>query len=125
MTAALSLVSEQGDRQEFDRSRVQMMGAYADATTCRREFVLTYFGEEYEGPCGNCDNCEAGAGAVAEGARPWEVGSTVSHAEWGDGAVQRYDGDQVVVLFETVGYRTLGVELVLERDLLRADRSRP
>jgi ATP-dependent DNA helicase RecQ len=109
-------------RHRFDRSRVEMMRAYAEYDGCRREFVLTYFGEEYEGPCGNCDNCEAGLGDSADGERPWEVGSTVHHAEWGEGAVQRYDGDQVTVLFETVGYRTLGVPLVLERDLLSADR---
>ena len=45
------------------------------------------------------------------------------HEEWGEGTVQRYDGGQVTVLFETVGYRTLGVDLVLERGLLSADRS--
>jgi ATP-dependent DNA helicase RecQ len=110
-------------RHRFDRSRVEMMRAYAEYDGCRREFVLTYFGEEYEGPCGNCDNCEAGLGEPDAGERPWDVGSTVHHAEWGEGAVQRYDGDQVTVLFETVGYRTLGVPLVLERDLLRADRA--
>ncbi|HEX8645638.1 MAG TPA: ATP-dependent DNA helicase RecQ [Thermoleophilaceae bacterium] len=110
-------------RHRFDRSRVEMMRAYAEHGGCRREFVLTYFGEEYEGPCGNCDNCEAGQGEAADGERPWEVGAVVHHAEWGEGAVQRYDGDQVIVLFETVGYRTLGVPLVLERDLLRADRA--
>ena len=49
---------------------------------------------------------------------PFAVGSQVEHAEWGVGDVQRYDDDQVVVLFESVGYKTLGVELVLERGLL-------
>jgi ATP-dependent DNA helicase RecQ len=33
--------------------------------------------------------------------------------------VQRYEGDRVVVLFDAVGYRTLGLEMVLERELLR------
>jgi hypothetical protein len=41
-----------------------------------------------------------------------------SHGEWGDGVVQRYDGGQVAILFEEVGYKTLSVELVVERDLL-------
>jgi ATP-dependent DNA helicase RecQ len=106
-------------RHRFDRSRVEMMRAYAEHDGCRREFVLSYFGEGYQGPCGNCDNCDAGRGEPAPaGERPSELGSTVTHADWGEGAVQRYDGDQVVVLFETVGYRTLGLELVLERGLL-------
>jgi hypothetical protein len=32
--------------------------------------------------------------------------------------VQRYDDDQVVVLFDSVGYKQLGVSLVEERGLL-------
>jgi ATP-dependent DNA helicase RecQ len=121
---AAALAEDQ--RHRFDRSRVEMMRGYAEHEGCRREYVLTYFGEEYEGPCGNCDNCEAGLAAAGDGGeRPWEVGSTVTHAEWGEGAVQRYDGDQVTVLFESVGYRTLGVALVQERGLLTADRPNP
>ena len=111
-------VSEQGDREEFDRSRVQMMGAYADATTCRREFVLTYFGERFEPPCNACDNCEAGLVAANGGPRPFAEGSRVLHERWGGGLVQRYDDDQVVVLFDSVGYKKLGLSLVAERGLL-------
>jgi ATP-dependent DNA helicase RecQ len=114
-------MSEQGDREAFDRSRVQMMGAYADATTCRREFVLTYFGERFEPPCGRCDICEAGlvtAAGRAATSRPFAEGSRVVHSRWGGGLVQRYDDDQVVVLFDSVGYKQLGVSLVEERGLL-------
>jgi ATP-dependent DNA helicase RecQ len=42
----------------------------------------------------------------------------VTHDDWGPGVVQRYDGDRMTVLFETGGYKTLSVELVVERDLL-------
>jgi ATP-dependent DNA helicase RecQ len=110
---------EQQERQQFDRSRVEMMGAYADAGGCRREFVLTYFGERFEPPCGHCDNCEAGRvsrGAVAE--RPFAEGTRVAHPEWGEGVVQRYEEGAVLVLFDSVGYKKLGLELVLERGLL-------
>jgi hypothetical protein len=31
--------------------------------------------------------------------------------------VQRYEEGQIVVLFESVGYKTLGLGLVAERDL--------
>ena len=106
------------ERREWERSRVDMMRAYAEHDHCRRAFVLSYFGEAAPEPCGNCDNCEAGRGRAADGARPFEVGASVRHAEWGEGVVQRYDGDHVVVLFEAVGYRTLSVELVTERGLL-------
>jgi ATP-dependent DNA helicase RecQ len=113
-------VSEQGDREEFDRSRVQMMGAYADARTCRREFVLTYFGERFQPPCGRCDNCDAGlVSAVSEG--PFPAGSRVVHAKWGGGLVQRYEEGQVVVLFDSVGYKKLGLDIVRERDLLKPE----
>lgn len=52
--------------------------------------------------------------------RPFEVGAAVTHSEWGSGEVQRYDGDRVV-LFESVGYRTLDLELVTEKDLLKPE----
>ena len=38
---------------------------------------------------------------------------------WGQGTVQRYDDDQVTVLFDEHGYRELFVPLVLERGLLQ------
>ena len=106
------------ERGAFDRSRLEMIRRYCDHEGCRRDFILSYFGEEHEAPCGNCDNCEAGNGEESNGSVPFPVGSQVEHGEWGVGDVQRYDDDQVVVLFESVGYKTLGVDLVLERDLL-------
>ena len=105
------------ERHSFDRSRIEMVRAYAEHPGCRREFILSYFGEHYEGPCGNCDNCDAGI-ATGAGDEPFAVGSTVTHEEWGEGTVQRYDGDQMTVLFESVGYKTLAVSLVVERGLL-------
>jgi ATP-dependent DNA helicase RecQ len=34
--------------------------------------------------------------------------------------VQRYDEDALVVLFDDVGYKTLALEVVRERDILEA-----
>src|SRR3954469_3599746 len=106
------------ERHAFDRSRVEMMRAYAEHPGCRREFILSYFGEEYEGPCGNCDNCDAGRGQTSAADGPFPVGACVKHPQWGEGAVQRYDGDQMTVLFDAVGYKTLSVELVADGGLL-------
>jgi len=105
-------------RRVFDRSRVDMMRGYAEADGCRRAFLLSYFGEPFEPPCGNCDNCEAGRGEAAADDVPYAVGSRVAHDQWGEGVVQRYDDDAVVVLFDDVGYKTLALGVVRERGLL-------
>ncbi|GAA3290763.1 RecQ family ATP-dependent DNA helicase [Arthrobacter citreus] len=117
-------------REHIDQSRVDMARQYAETTGCRREFLLGYFGEQLGGPCGNCDNCEKAA-AQGEtvpvmpepeqepGVRPFPLQSPVAHSEWGPGMVMSYDDGTVTVLFESEGYKTLSVDLVLEKDLLR------
>ena len=40
-----------------EEARLQSLIAYAEAQGCRRNAMLSYFGEEAGGPCGNCDNC--------------------------------------------------------------------
>lgn len=39
------------------KARLQKMQIYADLPSCRREFLLQYFGDDFAGNCGNCDNC--------------------------------------------------------------------
>ncbi len=108
-------------RRLFDRSRVDMMRAYAEATSCRRAFLLSYFGEPYEPPCGRCDICERGDGAVEDDADlPFAISARVRHGQWGEGTVQRYDTGALVVLFDDVGYKTLALDVVVERGLLDA-----
>ncbi|MEA2248574.1 MAG: ATP-dependent helicase RecQ [Solirubrobacteraceae bacterium] len=109
-------------RREFERSRLEMIRSFAETDGCRREFVLTYFGEPFEAPCGRCDNCRAGlVEAGDDDDAPFALGARVAHPEWGEGVVQRYDGDRaVVVLFDDVGYKTLALDVVIERALLRA-----
>ena len=108
--------TERGD--EVERSRLTMMRRYAEHTGCRRSFLLTYFGQDYPGPCGNCDN-DLAHPEPARAEVPFAVGARVVSERWGEGTVQRYDGDQVTVLFDEHGYRELFVPVVLERDLLR------
>jgi len=110
------------NRRAFDRSRVDMMRAYAETDTCRRGFVLSYFGEPLDGLCGHCDTCDAGRAQAAAAPEdvPFPVGARVAHDEWGEGVVQRYDDEAVVVLFDDVGYKTLALAVVVERALLRA-----
>jgi ATP-dependent DNA helicase RecQ len=111
------------DRHAFDRSRVEMMRAYAERRACRRAFVLGYFGEAFEPPCGACDMCDAGLGlgeAATEEAAGFRAGERVRHPRWGDGTVGRVEGDLITVVFDSVGYKTLDAGLVAERGLLEA-----
>jgi ATP-dependent DNA helicase RecQ len=113
----------QEHRGEFERSRIEMMRGYAEVHDCRREYLLNYFGEEFDEPCGHCDNCEAGVVVEEdEDQEPFPMSSRVTHKKWGLGSVQRYEGDKMVVLFDEFGYKTLDVELVLERGLLEVAR---
>ena len=38
-------------------AKLERMQQYADAHTCRRQILLSYFSEELTEPCGNCDVC--------------------------------------------------------------------
>ena len=38
------------------RNRLDVLVGLVEATTCRRQHLLAYFGEQAQ-PCGNCDNC--------------------------------------------------------------------
>jgi ATP-dependent DNA helicase RecQ len=111
------------DHRRIEQSRLEMLRGYAEDDACRRELLLTYFGEPFEPPCGACDNCEAGLAADPRpdpDDLPFRVDARVRHKAWGLGRVLRYDGDRMVVLFDRAGYRTLSVATVLERRLLRA-----
>ncbi len=44
------------DHKRREVSRLNSLITYAEASSCRRQTLLNYFGEEPE-PCGNCDNC--------------------------------------------------------------------
>jgi len=110
--------------EKVDQSRVEMMRGYAETTECRRQFLLGYFGEQLDEPCGNCDNCSAGTAQRNPGPddhdTPFPVETPVEHSEWGAGVVMRVEDDRVVVLFDDVGYKTLALAAVTENGLLRA-----
>jgi ATP-dependent DNA helicase RecQ len=108
-------------RERVERSRVEMMRGYAETTGCRGQFLLGYFGDELDGPCGHCDVCAAGPpqppAATAQAEVAFPVQSRVQHRDFGPGVVMRHDDDRVTVLFELEGYKTLALGL-LEDDLL-------
>jgi ATP-dependent DNA helicase RecQ len=119
--AVQEALEDEDDRRELERSRLEMIRAFAETDGCRREFVLSYFGEPFDAiPCGRCDNCRAGKVQPPDAtAEPFALGARVAHPEWGEGVVQRYEADRaVIVLFDDIGYKTLALDVVLERDLL-------
>jgi ATP-dependent DNA helicase RecQ len=122
MSVADALAASEAETEredEIERTRLTMMRRYAEHTDCRRAFLLSYFGQDYPGPCGNCDNDVAHAQDPPAHV-PFPVGAHVVSERWGQGTVQRYDGDQAVtVLFDEHGYRELFLPAVLERGLLR------
>jgi ATP-dependent DNA helicase RecQ len=103
-------------KKSYDQSKLAMMLQYAETTSCRRRFILNYFGEDYERTnCGACDNCLRVAAAATPKVEQGEVGRTngyriadiVFHPKFGQGTVERAEKDLVTVLFPTVGYKTL------------------
>ncbi|MEV7046549.1 RecQ family ATP-dependent DNA helicase [Amycolatopsis sp. NPDC051061] len=104
---------------ELIRSRVEMIRAYAETTGCRRRFLLGYFGEELDAPCGYCDTCESGAaGTAVPAGGEFRAETVVRHADWGRGVVMAVEDEKLTVLFDDVGYRTLSLPVVREQDLL-------
>ncbi|MFJ9133501.1 RecQ family ATP-dependent DNA helicase [Streptomyces sp. NPDC102256] len=129
-------------RVDLERSRVEMMRAYAETNGCRRRHMLGYFGETLaEGDCAGCDTCArtqelketpVRTGDILSGTGPdplesdaagtadsdFPPGMKVGHSTWGDGQVMSEEGNRITVLFESVGYRTLSLPAVQARGLL-------
>ena len=63
--AAQAAAEQQELRGRMKKQRLEQMRAYAEGSTCRRAVLLQYFGDEFSGPCDNCDVCEAVQPAVA------------------------------------------------------------
>jgi len=123
-TDADRVISRAEAFQAVQRSRIEMMRAYAETRHCRREFLLRYFGEADTAPCGDCDCCRRGAAAEQpEEPAPYAVQETVSHATFGSGVVMSVESDEITVLFEEVGYRILSLPTVVDKRLLTKESS--
>jgi ATP-dependent DNA helicase RecQ len=120
--ATVTAVVERAEAQRrLEDSRVEMMRGYAETDRCRSSFLVGYFGEQQEDPCGMCDNCRAGLAEEAGAAdvdAPYPVQSHVRHEEFGVGTVTDVEEDRLTILFEDVGYRTLSLEIVRSEGLL-------
>ena len=44
--------------RRIERQKLNDLMGFCHSASCRRETLLKYFGETYNPPCGNCDNCK-------------------------------------------------------------------
>jgi ATP-dependent DNA helicase RecQ len=117
--AAAKAIEIAAHNRSVERSRVEMMRRYAELTDCRRRFLLRYFGQGAQDPCGRCDNCDAGLSTPAgrdHGA--FAMGMRVEHREWGRGVVMSEDGERLTVFFDEAGYKELLTEAVVDGHIL-------
>jgi ATP-dependent DNA helicase RecQ len=106
MGDAFKQVTAAGNRrQAILRSRIEAARGYAETTHCRRAELLGYFGEHYEPPCKACDNDDAVARTAPEVSR--QAGQRVRHRLWGPGTILSRDDHELVIAFDSVGYRHL------------------
>jgi len=100
------LVALDKRRQAVLASRLNAAREYAESTRCRRAELLAYFGENYTPPCNNCDNDQISRTAVAS--RPSITGGLpVRHRLWGEGQLLSRDDHELLVYFNSVGYKHL------------------
>jgi ATP-dependent DNA helicase RecQ len=126
--AARQAARSQEEFVRAEKSRVEMMQAYAETEHCRRQYLLNYFGEAYEPPCRACDNCKRTAIprvadnglAQSDPLQPFPIKSWVTHKLWGKGLVVRYESGKIVVLFDEGGYKTFNLRMVQDQALLQA-----
>lgn len=45
-------------QRELQEAKLERLQQYAEAVFCRRKVLLSYFNEDYNKDCGNCDNCQ-------------------------------------------------------------------
>ena len=93
-------------RQAILTSRIEAAREYAESTRCRRGELLGYFGEHYDVPCKACDNDDLSAPAPARH-DPQPGAVRVTHRLWGPGTLLSRDDHELVVAFDSVGYRRL------------------
>ncbi|WP_167529507.1 RecQ family ATP-dependent DNA helicase [Streptomyces spinoverrucosus] len=99
-------------RQAVLASRLNAAREYAESTRCRRAELLAYFGENYDPPCNNCDNDRMARSKTEPPTRAthrpsFTGGTPVRHGLWGEGLLLSRDDHELLVYFDSVGYKHL------------------
>ena len=45
-------------RKRIEKGKLDAILGFSESSGCRREVLLRYFGEDFSGPCENCDTCK-------------------------------------------------------------------
>lgn len=66
ITLRRMLDTSEADEQHkrLERRKLEALLGFCETTYCRRQVLLSYFGESYTGPCNHCDNCLEPAATV-------------------------------------------------------------
>lgn len=122
------VVEEQDRHRAARQARIELLADYATTRTCRRHYLLNYFGEAADPTCSNCDNCVSGIAQralarepAAATSKPFPEKSRVKHRTFGPGIVLSSDGESVTVLFDTAGPRTLNLNFIQSGNLLQPE----
>lgn len=123
---AVAVVHEEAERQvKRDRSRVEVMREYAGTRGCRRRFLLGYFGQRLDEPCGHCDRCDEGVPSEDAVESEFPPNCPVLHESWGRGTVVHVEDDKLMVLFDEVGYKTLSLAAIRGTSILTTPGGQP
>jgi ATP-dependent DNA helicase RecQ len=95
-----AMLEEWETRRREDRRRLDELVRYAGTGLCRWLYLLKYFGEDMEEPCGHCDNCVR------------HQGSFVIHRAWGVGEILKKIGPNLCVYFPGIGEKVLRAEFI-------------
>jgi ATP-dependent DNA helicase RecQ len=126
-------------RNKADRERLREMMRYGESTTCRKQTLRAYFGEDQGAPCGTCDNCVSPIKEVVIRSQPqvteistpigpivttapetlpspeeplFHAGDLVRHRQFGNGKVLDLSGENVLVRFEKGGMKKVRMAFI-------------
>ena len=106
--ARASIAAALDDRAALLASRRLMIDRLVESRGCRWAMVSGYLGEPTLAACGHCDMCDS------EGVRRRrrQQAALIRHRTFGVGEVVSESSDELVVLFDHAGYRTLSREVI-------------